>query len=104
MLNVLLTFFACFGEYKPNHSNGIIQDGNIEESSAGLTLERDSDGDGFSQADGDCDDDDPSSYPGAEEICDELDNNCNGLIDEGHDKWWYLDLDADGYGDQEQLR
>lgn len=29
----------------------------------------------------DCDDSDPNTYPGAEEVCDGVDNNCNGLSD-----------------------
>ena len=41
---------------------------------------------------GDCDDLDPSVHPGASEICDELDNNCNTEIDEG------LSFDQDGDG------
>lgn len=50
----------------------------------------DADGDGFVEAEndcvpgGDCDDLDASVYPGAEEICgDEIDNNCDGQVDEG---------------------
>ena len=46
----------------------------------------DCDDDGFSIADGDCDDNDRAIHPGAIERCDDrLDNNCDGYFDEGCD-------------------
>ena len=49
--------------------------------------------------DGDCDDADPETYPGAPESCDGLDNDCDGVIDNDLVEAWYLDADGDGYGD-----
>lgn len=43
--------------------------------------ERDADGDGY-DASSDCDDNNAITNPGAVEVCDGLDNNCNGDIDE----------------------
>ncbi|MEO1262624.1 MAG: T9SS type A sorting domain-containing protein [Bacteroidota bacterium] len=43
----------------------------------------DYDMDGYTVADGDCDDNDANTNPGAPEICDGKDNNCNGQVDEG---------------------
>lgn len=65
---------------------------------AGVTWWPDGDGDGFGAGpaqlscvlpsgglydDTDCDDTNAASYPGAPEICDGQDNNCQGSIDEG---------------------
>ncbi|MGA1840564.1 MAG: putative metal-binding motif-containing protein [bacterium] len=38
----------------------------------------------------DCDDSDPAINPGIQEICDGLDNNCDGTVDEGCqvESWW----------------
>lgn len=48
----------------------------------------------------DCDDHNADVYPGADEVCDGIDQNCNGEIDEQaiDAKTWYSDVDADGYG------
>lgn len=43
----------------------------------------DLDGDGTSPAEGDCDDFDVQTFPGADELCDEVDNDCDGQVDEG---------------------
>lgn len=57
----------------------------------------DEDGDGFTTAD-DCDDSDPAINPDADEICDEIDNNCDGDVDSGLGLTIYADNDGDGYG------
>jgi hypothetical protein len=47
-----------------------------------LAGDHDGDGDGYTEKQGDCDDEDADINPGVDEICDGLDNNCNGDIDE----------------------
>jgi hypothetical protein len=60
----------------------------------------DADGDGFTEEDGDCDDSERTVYPGSEESCDGLDNNCDGERDEGFSRVSYwADMDEDGHGD-----
>ena len=61
----------------------------------------DADGDGYSACGGDCDDNDPLIHPGAEEVCDGIDNDCNGIIDDNpvSGPVWYADNDSDGFGD-----
>ena len=54
------------------------------------------DGDGFASWEvggPDCDDFNPEINPDTPEVCDGLDNNCNGTSDEGI----FVDLDGDGY-------
>ena len=48
--------------------------------------------------DGDCNDKEELAWDGATEVCDEVDNNCDGAIDEGLTSTYYLDSDEDGYG------
>jgi len=58
----------------------------------------DDDGDGYTENEGDCNDTDAAINPGGTEVCDYIDNNCNGAIDEGVTTPYYLDADSDGYG------
>lgn len=55
---------------------------------------------GFVANSDDCVDSDASIHPDAEESCDDIDNNCNGLINEGLEIFtYYIDVDQDGFGD-----
>lgn len=82
-----------------------------------LTLYQDADGDGvgssdlstilscelragYSTVDGDCDESRQTTFPGAPEMCNGRDDNCDGEIDENASyKDYYLDSDGDGFGD-----
>ena len=55
---------------------------------------------GFVSNGSDCDDTDEKSYPSAEEVCDDADNNCDGNIDEELGQVYYADSDGDGFGDE----
>ncbi len=56
---------------------------------------------GHAASGGDCDDLDAARYPGAAELCDGLDNDCDEATgdDDALGSSWYADADADGYGD-----
>ena len=59
----------------------------------------DDDGDGFDQ-ESDCDDGDAAVNPEAAELCDGVDNNCDGVVDTdaSDQSTWYQDADGDSYG------
>lgn len=89
-------------------------DEEIDEGFSKNTYYTDNDGDGYgvtsqmisacqqpenaSSKGGDCDDRYPEVNPAAKEICNGLDDNCDGQIDEGG-ALSYADADGDGYGD-----
>ncbi len=103
--------------------NGIDDNCNqIVDQDSGLfvTVYEDSDGDGFgsgpafetcvvteglSAVGSDCLEGDPLTFPGADEFCNGIDNDCDGTADnEALDqREWYSDADGDGYGDGQAL-
>jgi hypothetical protein len=54
--------------------------------------------DGHLRCGNDCNDRAPSIHPDATEACNGIDDNCNGLTDEGVLMSLYADADHDGYG------
>ncbi len=91
---------SCRG--KPPEETGTDSvDTQITVDTADTTGPADVDGDGFN-AEEDCDDSNGAIHPDADEVCDGLDNNCNGDVDEDSATdapTWYTDGDGDGYGD-----
>ena len=59
----------------------------------------DNDGDGFAEDDGDCDDQSDVVFPGAEEDCDNVDNDCDEGTADGVDEPGYGDVTACGIGE-----
>jgi len=65
----------------------------------------DADADGWAACE-ECHDSDPDIHPDAAEVCDYLDNDCDGLVDDEDDtldpdsrSTFYTDADEDGFGD-----
>ncbi len=63
-----------------------------------VDLAPDDDNDRYSTEE-DCDDTNKAVFPGASEVCDGVDNDCDGDVDEGVTETQYADADGDNYGD-----
>lgn len=60
--------------------------------------------DGYVDNAEDCDDNNATISPAAEETFDSIDNDCDGVIDEGFTpREYFRDIDGDGYGDREEF-
>ena len=102
-LTCLDTYYACvinncLGPCNagPEECNACQQQFGCFQDFASCMGQVDADGDGW-WAGGDCDDNDPTVHPTAPEVCDGLDNDCDGTVDNGF--LWYVDADGDGWGE-----
>ena len=108
-----------------NDCDGLVDNDDADAEANAPTVYADADGDGYGDADrtrgwcspetslplgyvqraDDCDDRDDSVNPGAPELCDDLDRNCDGDSYAGADDLalWYADNDDDGYSDGTEL-
>ena len=89
-------------------------DGQIDEGITFTTYYQDFDNDGFGTGDAvtsctnpgagwvtnntDCDDTNGNTFPGATELCNTIDDNCDGQTDEGVQTVYFIDNDGDTYG------
>jgi len=82
---VSLAFGAC--EFSvPEHVSVAAGDASVDRDARATTGCVDVDEDGYGEGcslGADCDDNDPQKNPGMPEFCDYLDNDCNGLVDDG---------------------
>lgn len=104
-----LCLTACGGltDYVGNGANTTCDTGDCGSTSTEcLTPDCDHDGhDSLTDGGDDCDDYNDAVYPGATEVCDGVDNNCNDAFDDADPTLdtstyltWYFDDDSDGYG------
>ena len=71
-----------------------------EPSSETDPLDIDNDGDGYTENQGDCNDSNSLIFPGTDEVCDLIDNNCDNQVDNDpvDGQPYFLDADGDGFG------
>ena len=118
LLAATLALYGCAGEKGTTQSNGASNPATADcDGEAARPAYADADGDGFGDPtdmvllcgaeegrvanDGDCNDDNPDQHPNAVEVCDTIDNNCDGVPDDDSATDatdWYTDRDGDGTG------
>ena len=94
----------CDGEVDEDPQDGVIWHEDADDDGYGdplITMIACSQPEGWVDDTNDCEDDDALVNPGAPELCDELDNDCDDDVDEEPTdaSTWYRDVDEDGHGD-----
>ena len=87
-LIIVILFISCIEEKRETFESEVIDSNpsNVDNDLDGYLLSED------------CDDNDSFINPGMIEVCDGVDNNCDGNTDENVLTRFYLDSDGDGYG------
>ena len=101
LLSLTLALAACGdkddgGETGDAGADGTDGSDGSDGASDGADGTSDADADGYPASE-DCDDTNADINPGADEVCDEFDNNCDGEVDEGVKAVFYADADGDGH-------
>ena len=89
----------CDGDVDEDVTTTFYEDADGDGYGTSTTTEACEEPSGYASVDGDCDDGDGDTWPGATETCDEDDDDCDGDVDEGVTTTYYADSDGDGYGD-----
>jgi len=117
--------YAYYGSCVDDDKDSVcrLDDCDDDDPAAGLPLDfyADDDGDGYGdlavvvtacdQPSGtvtdatDCDDTEATAFPGNPEVCDDIDNDCDGSVDNDplDPQTWHADDDGDGYGDPDSV-
>jgi hypothetical protein len=100
---LLLSSFACRTD--PRTKLDSAGDSGRGETGETASVPVDLDGDGFDTS-VDCDDSNAEIHPDATEVCNDVDDNCDGLVDdddpaieEASQTEWFRDSDSDGFGE-----
>jgi len=102
MACILSFFLACIPPEKD--STDTATDSNVVVIDTDPPPGTDADEDGYTAEDGDCNDNNADVHPGATEICNGLDDDCDGSpYDDGavDAVAYWQDVDGDGYGDSD---
>ncbi len=89
-------FFRGTADFDPGPGTFNLTGGGLFISKLGSAA--DIDGDGYTLVQGDCDDNNAAVHPGATEVCNGIDDDCDTQTDEGVATNFYQDADGDGYG------
>ena len=100
-----LFVLSCNQEPNEQKESGAVLDTEDTGGGDSAALPPDADGDGFAEGE-DCNDADPAINAAAEEVCDGIDNDCDGVTDpetSTNASTWYADTDGDGYGNADSV-